>query len=90
MRSSWRTTSKDIIKPLSSWKSKFPHCKKLILKHSNRTVTVLLLRGEEYYRTDTGTFCNVFKEEKNALMMNTLEIKNAVTLKPLKLRDVNY
>lgn len=88
----WRKETEKYLKTTGNWHFKFSKCKRFYIKKTNsRPTAKILVRGEEYYKSDFCMEKSVFKRGKNIYMINPdLIMPGAnVTVSNLKFIDVN-
>ena len=86
----FKSAAETIIKAPGQWKAYFSQCKRFFIKHSKRVGNVLV-NGELFYKTKTGSFENICKKNKNIsiLAIDKHILQKGVPVKKMKLRDVD-
>lgn len=84
----WKTSTKDIVKPTTTWNIQFNQCKRFILRRSKKPGNVLV-RGEIYYKSDLATAQNICRPRKLINMINPIILPRIVAVNKNKLSDVN-
>lgn len=81
----WKTESKKIIRPTTTWHFKFIEAKRFIISKLNRKIVV---RGEVAYKSDIGASKSITKRGKYLAQMNPSRIYPGTQLNEAKLSDV--
>lgn len=85
----WKSAAKDTFLNVGKCHVPFAKCKRFYLKRASRSNQMVGLRGELHYKQDLGTYKNISKKDKTSAMIAPTVISQGVTVKQLKLRDVN-
>jgi hypothetical protein len=83
----WKQATKNNIKPPGSWHFKFSLCKRFYLKRL-KVGTNVLIQGEPYYRSTSGSFRSVTKKRSGLHMMNPEVIEAGNGVNSEKLEDI--
>jgi hypothetical protein len=82
-----KQTTKNNIKLPGSWHFQFSLCKRFYLKRS-KVGTNVLIQGEQYYRSNSGSFKSVTKNRRSLHMLNPEVIEAGNCVNPKKLKDI--
>lgn len=83
----WKTETKTHLKAPSQLHFKFNPCKRFILKKEG--ANNIVLRGENFYKKDVGTFQEFCKRGKSISSMDPSILESGVPIASAKLQDVN-
>lgn len=84
----WKTAARDVFLPTTKWHVPFSKCKRFYLKRASKSNEMVGLRGELYYKNDSGKFKSICKKNKTTADFSPTAIPMGVPVKALKLRDV--
>lgn len=83
----WKNSVHEVLKTTAQFHFKISQCKRFIITRSKKAGNVLV-RGEIFFKTDTGVPKSICKVSKKTEMIQPSVIPKGVEVKPLKLRDV--
>ena len=93
----WKEAAKSFMPDVSTWHVKFSTCKRFIIQHAEqktkkrrKTISIITLRGEQYYENDTGVNKSIFKRGcyKTISHLQLPEITKGTQVKIGKTKDV--
>nr|XP_022907523.1 uncharacterized protein LOC111419015 [Onthophagus taurus] len=82
----WKLSVKEFLKPVQAWHFKFSQAKRFILSKSQRNL--ILVSGEVYYNSDTGTAKSLLKRGKTFSYFSPNQIEMRVDLNQKKVGNV--
>lgn len=81
----WKCQASAYLKPPGQWHFKFNESKRFIISKRNNKISI---RGEVFYKTDTGKSLPVVRRGKNLNSLKLVRLNNGVLIKHEKKKDV--
>lgn len=82
----WKKASNENLKSTSMWHFKINACKRIIIKRARADKDAIVVKGEQFYRSDCNNFRTLLKRGKNVRIMNADTLLVGIPIKPDKKR----